>query len=157
MTLKAALFLSCIGVFTIRIIIRERDEMKETAITENHLYHKAYTRGKKFVGRYVAVYVLKDLAAKRLKNANPQKEYLNRLGITVTKKLGGAVCRNRAKRVIRAAYREASLNIKRGHLIVISARGAIVGKKSTDVVRELKKAFAELGMTMADKPQSEEK
>lgn len=157
MTLKAALFLSCIGVFNIRIIIQERDEMKETAITENHLYHKAYTRGKKFVGRYVAVYVLKDLAAKRLKSANPQKEYLNRLGITVTKKLGGAVCRNRAKRVIRAAYREVAQDIKRGFLIVISARGAIVDRKSTDVARELKKAFAELGMTVADKPQNEEK
>ena len=131
--------------------------MKETAITENHLYHKAYTRGKKFVGRYVAVYVLRDLAAKRLKKANPEKKYLNRLGITVTKKLGGAVCRNRAKRVIRAAYRETSLDIKRGYLIVISARGAIVDKKSTDVARELKKAFVELEMTVADKPQNEEK
>ena len=131
--------------------------MKETAITENHLYNKAYTRGKKFVGRYVAVYVLKDLAAKRLKNANPQKEYLNRLGISVTKKLGGAVCRNRAKRVIRAAYREASTDIRRGFLIVIRARGAIVGRKSTEVARELKKAFDELGMNAADKPQNEEK
>ena len=132
--------------------------MKETAITENHLYNKTYTRGKKFVGRYVAVYVLKDLAARRLKAANPQKEYINRLGITVTKKLGGAVCRNRAKRVIRAAYREASADIRRGFLIVISARGAIIGKKSTDVARELKKAFAELGMTVADTPsQTEEK
>ncbi|MBO7249648.1 MAG: ribonuclease P protein component [Clostridia bacterium] len=132
--------------------------MKETAITENHLYNKTYTRGKKFVGRYVAVYVLKDLAARRLKAANPQKEYINRLGITVTKKLGGAVCRNRAKRVIRAAYREASADIKRGFLIVISARGAIIGKKSTDVARELKKAFAELGMTVADTTsQTEEK
>ena len=157
MSLKAALFLSHIGVFTIQIIIQERDAMKETAITENHLYNKAYARGKKFVGRYVAVYVLKDLAAKKLKKANPQKEYLNRLGISVTKKLGGAVCRNRAKRVIRAAYREVSADIKRGHLIVISARGAIVGKKSTEVARELKKAFAELEMTVADKPQNEEK
>ena len=98
------------------------------------------------------------MAAKRLKKDNPQKEYINRLGITVTKKLGGAVCRNRAKRVIRAAYREASADIRRGFLIVISARGAIIGKKSTDVARELKKAFAELGMTVADTPsQTEEK
>ena len=126
--------------------------MKEIAITENHLYHKSYTRGKKFVGRYVAVYVLKDLAAKKLMRANPTGEYVNRLGITVTKKLGGAVCRNRAKRVIRAAYRENANALKRGFLIVISARGAIIGKKSTDVSRELKKAFDELGMTMTDKP-----
>ena len=126
--------------------------MKEIAIRENHLYNKAYTRGKKFVGRYVAVYVLKDLAAKRLMRENPQGEYLNRLGITVSKKIGGAVCRNRSKRIIRAAYREASADIRRGYLIVISARGAIVGRKSTDVERELSRAFADLGMKQTDIP-----
>ena len=131
--------------------------MKEIAIRENHLYNKAYTRGKKFVGRYVAVYVLKDLAAKRLMRDNPQKEYLNRVGITVSKKIGGAVCRNRAKRIIRAAYRETSGDIYRGYLIVISARGAIVGKKSTDIRDELSKAFVNLEMKKTEKTSEKEK
>ena len=64
--------------------------MKEIAIKENHLYNKAYTRGKRFVGKYVAVYVLRDLAAKRLKAANPSGEYVNRVGLSVSKKIGGA-------------------------------------------------------------------
>ena len=131
--------------------------MKEIAIRENHLYNKAYTRGKKFVGRYVAVYVLKDHAAKRLMRDNPQKEYLNRVGITVSKKIGGAVCRNRAKRIIRAAYREISSDIYRGYLIVISARGAIVGKKSTDIRDELSKAFVNLEMKKTEKTSEKEK
>ena len=131
--------------------------MKEIAIRENHLYNKAYTRGKKFVGRYVAVYVLKDLAAKRLMRDNPQKEYLNRVGITVSMKIGGAVCRNRAKRIIRAAYRETSGDIYRGYLIVISARGAIVGKKSTDIRDELSKAFVNLEMKKTEKTSEKEK
>ncbi len=132
--------------------------MKETAIRENHLYNKAYTRGRRFVGKYVAVYVLKDLAAKRLKKANPRGEYVNRLGITVSKKIGGAVCRNRAKRIIRAAYRTQADKLRRGFLIVISARGAIVGRKSCDVERELSKAFRELGMMTAEMPpKTEEK
>ncbi|MBQ8140290.1 MAG: ribonuclease P protein component [Clostridia bacterium] len=123
--------------------------MKEIAIKENHLYNKTYTRGKRFVGRYVAVYVLKDLAAKRLKNENPQKEYINRLGITATKKIGGAVCRNRAKRIIRAAYRAYSDKLRTGYLIVISARGAIVGRKSSEIDAELSKAFEKLEMIKA--------
>ena len=49
--------------------LEREEEMKEIAIKENHLYNKTYTRGKRFVGRYVAVYVLRDLAAKRLKKA----------------------------------------------------------------------------------------
>ena len=118
--------------------------MKEIAIKENHLYNKTYTRGKRFVGRYVAVYVLRDLAAKRLKAANPMGVYVNRLGISVSKKVGGAVTRNRAKRIIRAAYRKYKSRLKAGNLIVISARTAIVGKKSGDIERELLRAFEEI-------------
>jgi ribonuclease P protein component len=133
--------------------------MKEIAIKENHLYNKTYTRGKKFVGRYVAVYVLKDLAAKRLRKENPNKEYVNRLGLSVSKKIGGAVSRSRAKRIIRAAYREHADELRRGFLIVISARVAIAGKKSTDIEAELLKAFKELNMIeMADiTPKTEER
>ena len=118
--------------------------MKEIAIKENHLYNKTYTRGKRFVGRYVAVYVLRDLAAKRLKQQNPMGEFVNRLGISVSKKVGGAVVRNRSKRIIREAYRVYKSRLKTGNLIVISARTAIVGKKSTDIKRELGRAFEEL-------------
>ncbi len=135
-----------------------RDEMKETAIKENHLYNKAYTRGKRFVGRYITVYVLKDLAAKRLMKANPTGEYVNRLGLTVSKKIGGAVCRNRTKRIIREAYRACSGQLSRGYLIVISARGAIVGKKTGEVLSELDAAFENLKMYKAEcPPMSEEK
>ena len=118
--------------------------MKNIAITENHLYQKAYKNGKRFVGKTVAVYVLRDYAAGRLRKANPQKELVNRLGLSVSKKIGGAVERNRAKRIIRAAYDELRPSLKRGFLIVISARGAINGKSSTDVERELSVAFTKL-------------
>ena len=131
--------------------------MKFCRITENGLFRKAYKSGKRKGSRSLTVFVLKDRAAEHLRRSHPERIIVNRLGISASKKVGGAVQRNRAKRVIRAAYREASTDIRRGHLIVISARGAIIGKKSTEVARELKKAFAELGMTVADKPQNEEK
>ena len=120
--------------------------MKEIAIKENHLYGKTYKSGKRFVGKTVAVYVLRDLKAKKLRAANPEKKFINRLGISVSKKVGGAVVRNRAKRIIRAAYRTVSGELACGNLIVISARGAIVGQKSTDVCRELEIAFRKLGL-----------
>ena len=116
--------------------------MKNIAIRENHLYSKAYRKGKSYVGRTVAVYVLRDLAAERLAKANPEKVRVNRVGLSVSKKLGGAVVRNRAKRIIRAAYDTVKADIKTGNLIVIAARGASVGKKSSDVAADLKKAFA---------------
>ena len=127
--------------------------MKNIAIKENHLYVKAYRRGDRYVGKYVAVYVLRDLAAKRLRKENPQKETVNRLGLAVTKKIGGAVKRNRAKRVIRAAYDGVKGDLKRGFLIVISAREAINGQKSDLVEQELRTAFGKLSM-FAGQPRS---
>ena len=124
--------------------------MKEIAIKENHLYVKAYRKGDRFVGRYVAVYILRDYAAKKLCKENPQKQFLNRLGLSVTKKIGGAVERNRAKRIIRAAYDSMKDDLKKGFLIVISAREAINGKKSTDVEKELQVAFSKLGLLASD-------
>ena len=120
--------------------------MKNIAIRENHLYNKAYRKGKNYIGRFVAVYVLRDLAAARLAKANPEKLRVNRVGLSVSKKIGGAVVRNRTKRIIRAAYDTVKADIKTGNLIVISARVASVGKKSTDIALELKKAFAHLEM-----------
>lgn len=130
--------------------------MKDIAIRENHLYQKAYKNGKRFVGKLVAVYVLRDLAARRLQKAHPQKLAVNRLGLSVSKKIGGAVERNRAKRIIRAAYAPLRDELKTGNLIVISARGAIVGKKSGDVERELRLAFHKLGLRTppAESPQT---
>ncbi len=110
------------------------------------MYNKAYTRGKRYVGRYTAVYVLRDYAAERLKNAHPQKLYVNRLGLSVSKKIGGAVERNRAKRVLRAAYDSLKGELAPKNLIVISPRASILKAKSTDVADELRVSFKELGL-----------
>ena len=120
--------------------------MKNVAIRENHLYGKTYKKGKSFVGRLVAVYVLKDLAAARLAKANPEKKYVNRIGLSVSKKLGGAVVRNRSKRIVRAAYDTVKSELKTGYLIVIGVRAAATKKKSTDIAVELRRAFVSLDM-----------
>ena len=128
--------------------------MKNVAIREHHLYNKAFQKGKRQVGRYVAVYVLRDLAAERLRKAHPQKITVNRLGLSVSKKIGGAVERNRAKRVIRAAYDGVKHQLKTGNLIVISPRTAILSAKSTEVGEELRGAFEALGL-ISHKPKDE--
>lgn len=124
-------------------------KMKFPAIKEHHLYNKAYRSGKHFFGRYICVYVLKDLHAKRLQKEHPKKILVNRLGLSVSKKVGGAVKRSRAKRIIRAAYAPCKDQLRQGFLIVISAKPEIDGKKSTDVARELRYAFSKLEMFAA--------
>ena len=122
--------------------------MKDIAIKEHHLYNKTFTRGERFVGRYISVHILTDYTAKRRMLAHPKKLYTNRIGISVTKKLGGAVERNRAKRIIRAGLRmlRDTETLKTGKLIVISARPTIVGRSSLDIRDELDYAMKKLDM-----------
>ena len=122
--------------------------MKYRAIGENHLYQKAYARGAKAVTRTVVVYCLRDYAAERLQKAHPQHKRVNRIGLTVTKKIGGAVTRSRVKRILRAGFRQLDVEtpVKTGFLIVLVARDAAVDAKSQEVYADLKYAFKKLGM-----------
>ena len=127
--------------------------MKNIAISENHLYKKVYAKGEKVFCKHIAVYVLTDYRASRLARENPLKTKVNRVGITVSKKLGKAVTRSRVRRIIREAYRlvETEKSVKKGRLVVLVGREAAVGAKSTDVVRDLVYAFSKLGMLEEEK------
>jgi ribonuclease P protein component len=120
--------------------------MKYTTIKEHHLYDKAFRKGVRFSGRYVSVFVLRDYAAKRLMLAHPEKKYYNRFGVSVSKKVGGAVQRSRVKRILRAGYRAVEPELKTGFLVVVSPRNGILEAKSTDVEKDLRRGFAKLEM-----------
>lgn len=124
-------------------------------LCENHLFSKAYRKGASDANKYVAVYALKNYEKCPDRSACP-----TRLGITVNKKLGGAVKRSRVKRVIRAAYRELMPELKTGYLIIVAARGAVFDKnvKSTRVAERMRISFENLGLLVGTearvKPQS---
>ena len=122
--------------------------MKFKAICENHLYAKAYAKGQKQVMTTVVVYVLRDYKAGLLQKQHPQKKGINRIGLSVTKKLGSAVQRNRVKRILRDGYRalEKKTPVKKGYLIVLAARHAALRAKSTQIEQDLSKAFSAMGM-----------
>lgn len=63
----------------------------------------------------------------------PNKLPVNRLGITAGKKLGNAVTRNRAKRILREGYRQKEMLFPIGYDIVIVAREGIKDKKTTEL------------------------
>ena len=86
--------------------------------------------------------------AKRLSKAHPQKKIVNRIGLTTSTKLGGAVVRSRCRRIMREALRaiEKERELKCGFLIVIAARSASTELKSTDVKQDLCYALAKLDM-----------
>ena len=122
--------------------------MKFRAIKENHLFGKAYAKGKRAVTSALAIYVLPDYAAKRLAKSDTRKQIKNRYGITVSTKIGGAVTRSRCRRIIREGLRsiEGRGTLKQGFLIVIAARSSALKLKSYDIERCLDEAFVKLGM-----------
>ena len=124
--------------------------MRYGVLCENHLYNKVFSARKKAGGKTVVVYYLKDLKANKLRKANPMKEKINRMGISFSKNNGGAVKRNRAKRIIREAYRqiENERPLKKGNLIVILAREGIDGAKMQDVKRDLFRSFERLELCL---------
>lgn len=113
---------------------------KIETIKENHLFSRVYAKGKSAVGMNMVIYALKNYG----------KEPRTLLGITTSKKLGGAVQRSRARRIIREAYRAAAAECRfsRPFLIVIVARSALFDKKrkTQDLIPEMLSAFRELGL-----------
>ena len=76
-----------------------------------HLFSRAYRKGRSFSGGCMVLYVIHG------RNASASL-----LGITVSRKRGNAVARNRVKRWIREAYRGFLPVLKKGRIIVIVAK-----------------------------------
>ncbi|MBQ6809563.1 MAG: ribonuclease P protein component [Clostridia bacterium] len=109
--------------------------MKNTeTITENKIFTRLYGKGKSQVSGTCVVYFRQN----NLK--------LNRLGLTSTKKIGCAVKRNRARRVIREAYRLLEDKLRVGYDIVIVARTKATSVPMFAVKNDLEKAFKACGL-----------
>ena len=96
-------------------------------LKQNWEFHRAYSRGISLVSPNFVLYVCKG-----------RKDQL-RLGITAGKKIGTAVSRNRAKRVITAAFDVCSTHIPKGYDCVAVARTRILNTKSNIVASDLER------------------
>lgn len=106
-------------------------------LKENYSFRRAYKKGKSYVSPYFVIYVIKNRRGIRL-------------GITAGKKLGCAVKRNRAKRVITAAFRECLPNITEGYDFVIVARTRILNIKSTAAAASMRSLLKSAGVWRDD-------
>lgn len=70
----------------------------------------------------------------------------SRYGITAGKKIGGAVQRNRAKRIIRAAYSQLEPKINGSYDFVFVARTKTPTVKMQTVLEQMEKQFIALGV-----------
>ena len=101
--------------------------MKKTVpIKRNYEFTKVYNNGKFFVGRHMVLYVLSN------------RYGMNRLGISVSKKVGKSVRRNRYRRLIRENYRLFEDYIKTGNDYVFVARANDVLPEFDQFRKEMK-------------------
>jgi ribonuclease P protein component len=72
--------------------------------------------------------------------ARNENEAPTRLGIVASRKIGNAVVRNRAKRLVREAFRREKVVFGRGLDVVVIVRRPLKGLKLDDVVSEWRRA-----------------
>ena len=102
--------------------IRKGDSMQRSeSLKKNQDFQKVYRNGTSKGNRYLVMYVLKNQYMK------------NRLGISVSKKVGNSVVRHRLTRLIRESYRLSETRFHSGYDIVVIARPVAKDKNYFEV------------------------
>lgn len=100
--------------------------IKTVPLKKNYEFVRAYKKGKFFVGKYIILYVLRN-------GLN-----CNRLGITVSKKVGKSVERNRIRRLIKENYRLYEEYLKSGIDYIFVARSFDIMPGFIEIKKEMK-------------------
>lgn len=111
---------------------------KVISLKMNSQFKKLYSKGKSSVRPTMVMYVRRNGTGVR------------RLGITVGKKLGCAVVRNRAKRKLRELFRAHAEELCGGFDMVLVARGRTASAHHSVLVRDFLTAAAETGVLKDD-------
>lgn len=87
------------------------------SLKKNHQFQFVYKNGKSYANKYLVMYIKENGLEK------------NRIGISVSKKVGNSVIRHRVKRLIRESYRlhENIFNSGLDIVIVARASAAVIG------------------------------
>ena len=98
---------------------------RDQRLTQTPLFFETYEAGLCRRGRLMTLWVRK------------QPDAALRMGVVASRRVGGAVQRNRAKRLLREAWRLNRFRFAGGVDVILSARSDIVRVKLDAVVKEL--------------------
>ena len=107
--------------------------MRDT-IKENRTFKRMYAKAKSAVTPCVVVY------------CRPNRLGKNRLGVTVSTKLGCAAVRNRARRRLREVFRLSQPEMKRGYDVILVARARATDGPWRKLTADFGRACGELGL-----------
>lgn len=105
------------------------------SLKKNRDFQQVYRHGTSKANRYLVMYVLEN------------KHMKNRLGISVSKKVGNSVVRHRITRLIRESYRLNEKYFLRNYDIVVIARNTANGRSYAEIESALMNLAQKLEIT----------
>lgn len=118
---------------------RATEPMKEERLRKNPEFRLVYRRGRSFSTAILVLYVFKN------------NKGINRVGISVSKKVGKSVVRSRVKRLISESARLNKQDLKQGYDLVFVARSASRDKSYKDIENSVKYLFKKSGLNNVEK------
>lgn len=112
------------------------------SLKTNNEFGIVYRNGKSYANKYLVMYVMKNDLNK------------NRIGISVSKKVGNSVVRHRVTRLIRESYRLGEATFHTGYDIVVVARAGAKGKNFFEIdsaMKHLEKLHRIINLPMTEK------
>ena len=90
---------------------------KSEILRDKRDFNAVYSKGRSYVKKNIIIHVLYD------------DRYNGKVGFAAGKKLGGAVIRNRVKRLLRETYRLSKKNLRKDCAIIIMGRKNLIDAK----------------------------
>ncbi len=119
--------------------------MKHERLRKNQEFRTVYRRGRSCASDILVLYKLKN--PRNVKDG----EAFNRIGISVSKKVGNSVVRSRVKRLIYEAARASREETVKGYDLVFVARNPIVGRTYHQVLSSVRYLYKKAGLQKNEK------
>ncbi len=110
-------------------------------LKKNFEFTIVYRRGKSFANELLVMYILKNR-----KNKDKSLMAYNKIGISVSKKVGNSVVRSRCKRLITESFRLNYNYIVKGYDLVFIARNPIKSRSYFEVEKAMKNLIKKAGL-----------